>query len=172
MYSRETRYMDEIEIGHGFIAKSRDESLLEKHNLLGQGPLTFVNDLCALVDEKKEELPPEEWDSLEFTLHRLMLMYEDGDLYEHLLHTYGANAIGYNAWLHFSIDPRWDICLKAFIDMPAEVLEEYASRNWVPYRHEVDNEAIMEAISKRTDVYGADSLPREMVEGILFHKVR
>lgn len=161
----------EVEIGHGFSAKVTDRTYVEKHGLLGRGPLAFVNELSTLVDENKGKLPEAEWDSLEFTLHALMLRYEDGELYEHLLHTYGANAIGYNAWLHFSIDPRWDVCLKAFIDMPAEVLEEYASRNWVPYRHDVDNEAIMEAISKRADIYGADSLPREMVEGILFNKV-
>lgn len=157
-----------IEIGHGFIAKSIDRTHLEKHNLLGRGLLAFVNDLCFIVDEKEGELPLEEWNSLEFTLHRLMLVYEEGDLYEHLLHTYGANAISYNAWLHFSRDPRWEICLQAFTEMPTEILEEYASRNWVPSRQEADRKAIMEAISKRTDIYGNDSLPPELAEGILF----
>jgi hypothetical protein len=169
MYPRGTIHIYELEIGHGFTAKSRDYAHLEKHNLLGRGPLAFVNDLCALVDEKKDELPSDEWDSLEFTLHRLMLMYEDGELYEHLLHNYGPNALGYNAWVHFTIDPNWDVCLKAFIDMPTEILEEYGSRNSIPDRHTEDNKAIMDAISKRADTYGGNSLPRDMVEGILFN---
>lgn len=106
----------------------------------------------------------------EYTLRRLMLMYEDGDLYEHLLHTFGANSIGYNTWCHFTIDLNFDVSLKAFTDMPTEILEEYGARNWVTYRYSEDNEAILEAISKRTDIYGGSSLPSEMLHGILFNE--
>jgi hypothetical protein len=160
---------ENVKIGHGFIAKSVDRAHLVKYDLLGNGPLAFVNKLCALVDEKKDELPPDEWDSLQFTLKALMVRYEDGELYEHLLHTFGPDNLNYNAWVHFSIDPVWDVCLKVFTEMPTEVLEEYGSRNWVPYQHDVDNEAIMESISKRTDIYGGNNIPQDLLEGILFN---
>lgn len=161
-----------MRLGRGFKAKSIDRTQLEKHDLLGKGILHFVNNLCVLVDEKRDELPEAEWESLNYTLHSLMLRYEDGELYEHLLHTYGISAINYNTWTHFTIDPDWDICLKAFIDMPTEILEEYASRNSIPPRHTEDNRAIMDAIRRRADIYGEKSLPSEMVEGILFNRYR
>jgi hypothetical protein len=159
-----------MELENGFIAKTSNKEYLEKHDLLGKGTLHFVNTLCILVDEKKDELPVEEWKSLELTLCRLMVDYDYGELYYYLLHSYGVDAINYNAWVHFSLDTDWNICLRAFTDMPTEVLEEYGLRDW--HRRSPtagDGKEILKAISRRSDIYGANSgLPPEMVKGILF----
>lgn len=67
MYARGTQYKNDIDIGHGFIAKAIDRSYLEKHDLLGKGLLNFVNDLCLIVDEKKDQLLLDEWNCLEYS---------------------------------------------------------------------------------------------------------
>lgn len=170
LYLRRTQHKHLVSIGHEFFARTVNATHLEKHNLLGRGPLAFVNDLCVLVDEKKEALPSEEWNSLEATLHSTMLKYETGELYGHLFETYGPDAINYNAWVHFSIDTEWNTCLRVIKDMPTEILEQYApSDDWTFRRSTEDYRAVMKAIGKRTDSYGSDSLPQDMVEGILFN---
>lgn len=160
-----------VDLGEGFITKTRNKKVLEKHDLLGKDVLNFVNELCFLVDEKKDEMPVEEWESLEFTLRVLMVTYDGGELYYYLLHAHGADAIKYNTWVHFSFDSDWLICVRTFTDMPTEVLEEYAVKAWMERTRTTGTEGtknIIKAISKRTDMYGAHSLPTDMVEGILF----
>jgi hypothetical protein len=167
-----------IEIGEGFYIKSsyqahleQHKRYLEKHGLLGQGILHFVNGLCDVVADQSEHLPAEEKDSLEPTLKRLMLTNESGELYYYLLHAHGAEAITYNAWARFNFDCNWNVCLRTFTDMPTSVLEEYGRKA----RDRMDKNLsgagrreIMTAIGKRDDIYGIHSLPPEMVFSLLF----
>jgi hypothetical protein len=161
-----------VSLGEGFQTKTRNKDHLEKHGLIGTDLLSFVNDLCVLVDEKKSELPKEEWENLAFTLLVLMVTYDTGELYYYLLHSYGADAINYNAWVHFVSDSDWRTCVRAFTDMPTAILEEYGAKEWQGRIHKMyraNIEQFLKAISERTDIYGANGgLPSEMVEGILF----
>jgi hypothetical protein len=160
-----------IDLGEGFLAKTSNKEYLEKHNLLGKGVLHFVNTLCVLVDEKKDELPEAEWDSLDYTLRHLMVAYENGHLYFYLLNTHGADAINYNAWAHFSLDTLWGVCVQTFTDMPTAVIEEYGVRHWKRRSRTLGKNgynSVMKAIEARTDIYGSGSLPSQMVAGILF----
>lgn len=160
-----------VDLGEGFVTKTRNKEVLEKHDLLGKDVLSFVNELCFLVDEKKADMPLEEWEALEFSLRVLMVSYDGGELYYYLLHAHGADALNYNAWTHFASDTDWRICVRTFTDMPTSILEEYAVKEWKERTRTTGEEGkknIIKAISKRTDIYGAHSLPTEMVEGILF----
>lgn len=161
-----------VDIGEGFVTKTRNKEVLEKYNLLGKDVLSFVNELCFIVDEKKDEMPLEEWESLEFTLRVLMVTYDGGELYYYLLHAHGAEALNYNAWAHFAGDTDWRICVRTFADMPTEILEEYAAKDWAERTRTTGEEGkkhILNAISQRTDIYGVHSLPTNMVEAILFN---
>ena len=159
-----------IDLEEGLVVRTMNRAVLEKHDLLGKGALHFVNAVSDLVEDKKEELPEEEYKVLAATLKRLMIDYEDGELYRHLLHTHGADAINYNAWVHFSDDCVWSVCVKTFTDMPTEILEEYGARHWADRDKTIGAEGskhIMEALSRRSDMYG--SLPGQMVKGIIFN---
>jgi len=171
MYSSNALRAQKIELGEGFIARTSDKEVLEKHELLGNGVLAFVNDLSFLVDEKKDELPEEEWGTLELTLKRLMIDYQDGELYYYLVHTHGADAINLSAWGHFSLDTVWRVCVRTFTDMPTNVIEAYGGRYWNERKGTLGSEgykAVMKAVSKRTDIYGNGSLPSYLAQGILF----
>jgi hypothetical protein len=111
-----------IDLGDGFIVRSITPHYLEKHDLLGKGSLHFVNALSTLVEEQKDDLPEEEWAALERTLKRLMIDYENGDLYYYLVHTHGADALNYSAWVRFSSDCVWSVCVRTFTDMPTAIL--------------------------------------------------
>lgn len=169
-YSRPREYT--IDLEDGFIAKTTNKEVIEKHDLLGKGSLHFVNTLSELVDEKKDSLPEEEWTVLERTLNRLMIDYENGELYYYLVHSFGSDAISYNAWAHFSLDTVWSVCVRTFTDMPTEVIEEYGVRHWARRNTTVGKEGsahLMQAINERTDIYGQNGgLPPKMVAGILF----
>lgn len=170
-FSQTRQSYDPVDLGEGFKTKTRNKEFLEKHNLLGKDVLSFVNELCFLVDEKKADLPLEEWESLEFSLRALMVTYDGGELYYYLLHAHGAEALNYNAWAHFASDTDWRICVRTFTDMPTDILEEYAAKDWAERTRTTGEEGkknIIKAISKRTDIYGSHSLPINMVEGILF----
>ena len=118
-----------FDLGEGFTTKTRTKEVLEKHDLIGKDVLGFVNELCFIVDEKKEELPLEEWESMEFSLRALMVSYDGGELYYYLLHAHGAEALNYNAWAHFASDTDWLVCVRTFTYMPTAVLEEYAAKD-------------------------------------------
>lgn len=161
-----------IDLGDGFIAKTRNKETLEKHGVLGQGSLHYVNTLSALVDEQKAVLPAEEWESLEWSLRRFMIDYEGGDLYYYLMHTHGADALSYNTWAHFSLDTVWSVCLRTFTDMPTAVIEEYGVRHWKRRSKTIGEDgykSLLKAISNRTDIYGNGSMPPNMARDILFH---
>jgi hypothetical protein len=162
-----------IDLGDGFSARPRNSKILEKYDVLGQGSLHFVNTLSTLVDEKKDELPEEDWEALAYALKRFMIDYEGGDLYYYLVHTHGADALNYNAWVHFSLDCVWSVCVRTFTDMPTEVIEEYGVRHWAERNKTIGPEGsghIMEALNNRTDIYGANGgMPVQMVKGILFN---
>lgn len=162
-----------VRLGEGFQTKTIDHDHLVKYGLIGKDMLSFLNDLCFLVDEKKGDIPAEEWESLKFSLRALMWTYDAGELYYYLLHAHGADAIKYNAWVHFASDSTWDICVRVFTDMPTDILEEYGAKEWQTRTQTTGHkgkESLLKAIGKRTDIYGSDSLPEDMVEGILFKK--
>ena len=166
---RPTEY--KVDLGDGFIAKTTNKKHLQKHDLTGKGSLHFVNTLSTLVDEQKPFLPEEEWKSLEWSLHRFMIDYEDGDLYYYLVHTHGADALNYNTWAHFSLDTVWQVCLRTFTDMPTEVIEEYGVRHWKRRSKTIGEEgykSLLKAISNRTDIYGNGNMPPNMAKNILF----
>lgn len=162
-----------ITLEDGFVVRTTNQSVLEKYDLLGQGTLHFVNTLSALVDEKKDSIPEEDWEVLKFTLKRFMIDYEGGEVYYYLVHTYGPEALNYNAWMHFIADSVWGVCVRTFTDMPTEVLETYGSRDWAEHTGTVGKEGsrnIMDALRKRTDIYGENGgMPAELVKGILFN---
>lgn len=171
VFSPEPEYT--VPLGEGFQTKTYSIECLKKYNLIGVDVLTFVNTLCSLVDNEKDEVTLEEWHCLEFTLRAFMVTYDSGELYFYLLHSHGPDAINYRAWVHFANDSSWPICVRTFTDMPTEMLEEYAAKDWQRRIQGCGDETkrkFMEAIGKRTDIYGQDSLPLEMVEGILFGK--
>ena len=160
-----------VELGEGFTTQVKDDDCLEKHGLLNRDLLGFVNDLSVLVEEKKDSLSRNEWISLEFALTRLMVIYDDGELYYYLLHAYGPDAINYSAWVRFASDTSWPICVRTFSDMPTSILEEYGVRNWedrTKHMRREDVEVFLKSIGRRTDIYGSDNLPTNMMEGILF----
>jgi hypothetical protein len=159
-----------VDLGEGFKTKTKNKDHLTKHGLMEVDILTFVNKLCVLVDTKKDEIPADEWNTLKNTLAHLVVSY-DGELYYYLLHAHGADALNYNAWVHFSYDSSWPVCVRTFTDMPTDVLEQYALKAWAVRNRTLGDDgrkAVMQAISKRTDIYGTESLPIEMVERILF----
>lgn len=158
-----------VAIGNGFEVKSLNKEHLEKHGLLGKGALHFMNEISILVDEKKDELSEEEWNSLEYTLNDLSVTHQDGELYYFLLHAYGAEAMNFAAWTRFSMDSEWKICLKTFASMPTNILEEYGRKMWKERVKTLGDEGIkkvFEVISARKDIYG--ELPIDMTVGILF----
>ena len=112
-----------ITLEDGFVVRTAKQSVLEKYDLLGKGSLHFVNSLSILVDEKKDSLPEEDWEALKLILKRFMIDYEGGELYYYLVHTYGAEAINYNAWVHFIADSVWGVCVRTFTDMPTAILQ-------------------------------------------------
>lgn len=162
-----------IDLEDGFIVRSANKSILEKYGLLGQGSLHFVNALSILVDNKTDSLPKEDFEALEFALKRFMIDYEGGKLYYYLVHTYGPEALNYNAWVHFASDAVWGICVRTFTDMPTAILEEFGAHAWAEFSVTVGKEGsrhIMSALSKRTDIYGENGgMPAELVKGILFN---
>lgn len=161
-----------ITLEDGFVVRTTNQSILEKYDLLSQGSLHFVNTLSVLVDEKKDSLPEEDWEVLQLTLKRFMIDYEGGEVYYYLVHTYGPEALNYNAWVHIIADSVWGVCVRTFTDMPTAILEEYGSRDWAEHSGTVGKEGsghIMKALSKRTDIYGKNGgMPAELVKGILF----
>lgn len=162
-----------VDLGEGFHTKIRNKEVLEKYDLLGKGVLAFVNKICHLVDNTKDELPTEDWEALELALRILMVSNDSGELYYYLLHAHGADALSYDTWVHFAEDMDWRICVRTFADMPTEVLEEYGAKRWEKRSKTAGEEGkkhILRAISQRTDIYGIHSLPSEMVDSILFAK--
>jgi hypothetical protein len=160
-----------VDVGEGFETEIRNTEVMDKYDLLGKDVLTFVNEICTLVDTKKPELPADDWDALALALKVLMIRYDGGELYYYLLHTYGADALNYHAWVHFAEDTDWLVCVNTFANMPTEFLEEYAAKRWASRATtagESGKKQIIKAISERTDIYGINSLPMNMVEGILF----
>lgn len=156
---------------NGFQTKTLNHDHLVKHGLMGKGMLHFVNGLCALVHEGKDATPADEWNTLELTWRVLMKTYENGELYFYLLHAYGPDAISYSSWVHFASCSTWDICVRVFTDMPTAVLEEYGTRDWKERSRTAGLEGkvtILAAIGKRTDIYGIDSMPAHLVDGIIF----
>lgn len=161
-----------ITLEDGFVVRTANQSVLEKYDLLGQGSLHFVNALSILVDDKKDSLPEEDWEALKLILKRFMIDYEGGELYYYLVHTFGAEALNYRAWMHFVSDSVWGVCVRTFTDMPTAILEEFGAHDWAERCGtigEVGSRHIMKALSKRTDIYGANGgMPAELVKGILF----
>ena len=158
----------------GFTVRTNNSACLEKYDLLDKGILHFVNALSDLVESKKEELPEEDFKVLSFTLKRVMIDYEDGELYDYLVHTHGPEAIQFNAWVHFALDCIWTVCVRTFTDMPTSILEEYGLSEW-PRRSgsmgREGNKAVMAAIHARSDIYGHNGgIPPQMVRGILFNE--
>lgn len=162
-----------ITLEDDFVVRSPHQSVLEKYELLGKDSLHFVNTLSVLVDEKNDSLPEEDWEALKFTLKRFMIDYEGGELYYYLVHTHGAEALNYNAWMHFIADAVWGVCVRTFTDMPTAILEEYCSSDWAEHSGTVGKEGsrhILKALSNRTDIYGENGgMPAELVKGILFN---
>lgn len=147
-----------------------DRKVFDKYKLLGKNILQIVNELCVLVDEKKDELPKRDWACLNYALKDLMIKNEDGYLLDYLLGAYGAEAINYQAWVRFSCDCVWSVCLRTFKYMPASALEEYA-RSVIPQRNFTEKcmKAVMSAIGDRKDIYGRESLPTDLVKELLFN---
>lgn len=147
------------------------QTLLDKYHLSGKNILEIVNELCILVEAKKDELPAEDWQHLHSSLKQLMIKHEDGSLLYHLINNYGAEAINYWAWVRFSMDCDWYVCIETFRLMPTDMLEEYAKKNWADRTKNFTDkcfEAVMEQIGHRKDIYGAHSLPAKLVQGLLF----
>lgn len=160
-----------IKFKEGFPTTTKNKEHLKKHGLLDLNLLEFLNKLCFLVDENAETLPEKEWETLEHTLKRLIINYEDGSLCDYLVQQYGAEAISYNAWIHFNNDSDWFACLRTFEHMPTEVLERFAAEEWKERRKTIGEEGtrlVLRSIGERTDYYGKESLPEEMVRGLLF----
>lgn len=164
-----------LPLSNGFFLKTTNTnaSCLDRYKLLDKDVLYFTNRLSLLVDTRKNKIPKNDWEILARTLNNFMVTHQNGELYYYLLHAHGPDAIKYNAWVHFASDTDWSICVRTFTDMPTKILEEYADKEWhnrtrrMSYK---DIEVFLKAINKRTDIYGNDSLPLSMVEGILFDK--
>lgn len=161
----------DIDIGDEFRITVPNMELLEKHNLLGQGLLHFTNELCSLFDDLEENPEDREWKALDATIRRLMIGYENGEIYYHLIEKHGVEALNFNAWFHFAGDMRYEVCLQTFTDMPTDVLEEYGRASWkrrVRTLGEVGIKHVLSHISAREDMYG--NLPSDLVFSLLFEQ--
>ena len=161
-----------IDLEDGFFVRTDNRSVLEKYELLGHGSLHFLNNLSALVDEKEDCLPTEDFTALKFILKRFMIDYEGFRLYRYLLLTHGPESLNYSAWCHFAHDTIWTVCAQTFEDMHTEILEQFGAHSWsefVTSIGKVGMKDIMQAISRRKDIYVENGgMPAEMVRGILF----
>lgn len=157
-----------IDIGDGYHL-SADPALLQKYDLLEDLTLLqFVNRFCYLTDSADTDIPDDDLLALRYTLRRLMLIYETGRLHDHLIEKYGAEAINFYAWAHFSLDLEWNAVLRTFVAMPTAVLEEYGHTVWPRRSKSLGEEGVMlvgEMLSRRTDDYG--KLPTDLVMGLL-----
>lgn len=130
--------------------------------------LSFVNQLSDLVDNRKESLPEGVWDSLRQTLDRLMIEFENGRLYEFLLEKHGPDALNISAWRHFARSTVWDVGLRVYRDIPADLLLQHGAtiRRTIIWTDEL--EAIVRSISRRTDNLGM--LSEEMIQELVLRK--
>lgn len=157
-----------IDIGDGYHL-SADSALLQKYDLLGDLTLLqFVNRLCYLTDDADTDIPDADLLALRYTLRRLMLTYETGRLHDHLIEKYGAEAVSFYVWAHFSLDLEWNAVLRTFASMPTAVLEEYGHTVWPRRNRSLGEEGIMlvgKMLSHRTDDFG--KLPADLAMDLL-----
>lgn len=147
---------------HPVIARAWD--VMEKYDLLENNLLDFINALCSLVDEQKENLPEKDWEILEATLRRIMITHQWGGLYGHLIENYGPELLNFAAWWHFTTDTDWKVVLQAFIDMPTRMLEEYAGEPWTRRKtHPDDVQELLHAMTKRSDIWAIDGWAAEIL---------
>lgn len=162
-----------VDIGDGFETKIYDSSsILEKYELLGNNLVSFLNNICILVETKKTEIPDADWNELRLALNFLMVRYDGGSLYYHILDTYGIESLNYYAWVHFAEDSDWRVCANTFGHMPTKVLERYTSERWEnrsATAGEEGRKTILEIIRNRADLYGSQALSTSQVEAVLFN---
>lgn len=155
-------------------------SVLASNDVLSDNLVEFINALCQIVDDNSyaatRTIDNDEYAQLERCLRSIMIRYESGALYHHLLNSSdnAMNELNFAVWSHFTLDQTWDMCVRSFADMPTEMLEKYAADEaiWAERSATVGREGfndIMAAIATRTDIYGGGNLPNDMLKEILFN---
>lgn len=157
--------------------------MIEKYEIPTDTLVAFVNALAFIVDKHDDPpnrtIPDRDWESLEYCLRNLMVRNERGHLYRTILDSYpnAINELNFEAWCHFNMDQSWESCLLTFTTMPTVIFERYLvdEKGWKDRKGTVGENGmkrVYEAISRRTDFYGEDSLhdlPPDLLRDILFN---